>query len=235
MLSNLAEKEPWSSPFIDQEHETMVVSVVQRLQCVELCEYKAGEDRWSCAGFSGQRLERKTWRNELFSWQQWHAPFPHFLTSSAARAPSRCHARPSSLGLGPRGPPLNRAAGSLQRRGPQRTEGWCLAAESPPPAWRRFQTVEAENVIHQEPSGRQSQRPGRRREATVIKLPAGPAAPHGAESCWKLGLWVKSWLLREIWQIAELMWGIEKNSEPQFNITVFLPSAANSAHAFYYS
>lgn len=77
------------------------------------CEYKAGEDRWSCAGFSGQRLERKTWRNELSSRQQRNAPFP----------PSRCHARPSSLGLGPRGPPLNRAAGSLQRRGPSEDGG----------------------------------------------------------------------------------------------------------------
>jgi len=55
------------------------------------------------------------------------------------------------------------------------------------------------------------------REATVIKLPAGPEAPHGAELCWKLGLRIKSWLLREIWQITELNSEIIYCRGAQFN------------------
>lgn len=118
------------------------------------------------------------------------------------------------LGLGPRRGPRWTWSGGLITAASEETEGWCLAAESPPTAWRWFWPVEAEDIIHQEPSGRQSEGGRQQREATVIKLPAGPEA----ESCWKLGLWVKKKrLLREIWQMAELKW-----RETLFNFTVFV-------------
>ena len=74
------------------------------------CEYEAGEDRWSSAGFSGRRSGREIWRTSSDS--------ADMLVSSAARAPSRCHARPR-----PPRPCTEPSGGLITAAGPQRMEG----------------------------------------------------------------------------------------------------------------
>ena len=87
------------------------------------------------------------------------------------------------------------SGGLITAAGPQRTEGWCLAAESPPPS----SPSSSPSSLLPPPSSlvsvcrggehhsSRAVRPsvtaaGGRREAAVIKLPARPAAPHAADS-----------------------------------------------------